>query len=63
MPANCFTSSKVAALNSLKGQVMKLDLFTGLRDDPFIRRPREGRNVAAVVIELPLEAVRKLASG
>lgn len=31
--------------------------FAGLRDDPFIRRPRAGRNVAAVVIELPLEAV------
>ena len=29
-------------------------LFSGLRDDPFIRGPRIGRNVAAVVIELPL---------
>jgi hypothetical protein len=31
--------------------------FAGLRDDPFIRRPRTGRNVAAVVIQLPLKAV------
>jgi hypothetical protein len=31
--------------------------FSGLRDDPFIRGPRIGRNVAAVVIELPLAAV------
>ncbi len=35
----------------------QIALFAGLRDDPFIRRPREGRNVAAVVIELPMEAV------
>src|SRR5262245_35143353 len=35
------------------------EFFAGLRDDPFIRRPRTGRNVAAVVIELPLEAVAK----
>ena len=32
-------------------------LYTGLRDDPFIRKPRSGRNVAAVVVELPLDAV------
>ncbi len=31
--------------------------FTGLRDDPFIRGPRIGRNIAAVVLELPLEDV------
>jgi len=34
-----------------------VQFFAGLRDDPFIRTPREGRNVAAVVIELPMEAV------
>ena len=33
--------------------------FAGLRDDPFIRGPRIGRNVAAVVIELPLLFVLK----
>lgn len=33
--------------------------FAGLRDDPFIRRPRKGRNVAAVVIELPRRALSK----
>jgi hypothetical protein len=32
-------------------------MFTGLRDDPFIRGPRIGRDVAAVVIEVPLEDV------
>ncbi len=31
--------------------------FAGLRDDPFIRGPRIGRNIAAVVLELPLEDV------
>ncbi|MHC5002188.1 MAG: hypothetical protein ACYTJ0_03620 [Planctomycetota bacterium] len=35
----------------------EIQLFAGLRDDPFIRGPRIGRNVAAVVIELPLAAV------
>jgi len=28
-------------------------LFAGLRDDPFIRIPRNGRNVAAIVLEFP----------
>lgn len=32
-------------------------LFAGLRDDPFIRAPRTGRNIAAIVIELPLDVV------
>lgn len=36
--------------------------FAGLRDDPFIRAPREGRNVAAIVFEVPLEAVTPLRS-
>jgi hypothetical protein len=35
------------------------EFFAGLRDDPFIRTPRAGRNVASVVIELPLSAVAK----
>jgi hypothetical protein len=37
--------------------VKQVALFTGLRDDPFIRGPRIGRNVAAIVIEVPLRAV------
>lgn len=36
-----------------------LQSFAGLRDDPFIRRPRAGRNVAAVVIEFPLKVLWK----
>lgn len=31
--------------------------FAGLRDDPFIRTPRKGRNVAAIVLEVPLESL------
>lgn len=31
------------------------DVFVGLRDDPFIRTPRIGRNVASIVVEVPLE--------
>lgn len=34
-----------------------MKLFAGLRDDPFIRTPRNGHNVAAVALALPLEAV------
>jgi hypothetical protein len=35
----------------------QISFFAGLRDDPFIRGPRIGRNVAAIVIELPLALV------
>lgn len=35
----------------------QIAFFAGLRDDPFIRGPRIGRNVAAIVIELPLALV------
>jgi hypothetical protein len=31
--------------------------FAGLRDDPFIRAPRAGRNSACIVLETPLAAV------
>jgi hypothetical protein len=34
-----------------------IQFFAGLRDDPFIRGPRIGRNSAAIVIQLPLSAV------
>lgn len=34
-----------------------VSLFAGLRDDPFIRGPRVGRNIAAIVLQLPLEDV------
>lgn len=36
-----------------------IQLFAGLRDDPFIRGPRQGRNIAALVLQLPVDAVRK----
>lgn len=35
----------------------RVRFFTGLRDDPFIRGPRIGRNVAAIVLEVPLADV------
>jgi len=31
--------------------------FAGLRDDPFIRGPRAGKNVGAIVIETPLSTI------
>ncbi|MCA9243641.1 MAG: hypothetical protein KDA32_06790 [Phycisphaerales bacterium] len=43
--------------SGLRRQCRDIRLFAGLRDDPFIRGPRLGRNVAAIVIELPLECV------
>lgn len=36
-----------------------ITLFAGLRDDPFIRGPRQGRNVASIVIELPLQLLTR----
>jgi hypothetical protein len=35
----------------------RIRLFAGLRDDPFVRGPRIGRNVASVVLEMPLDLV------
>lgn len=32
-------------------------IFVGLRDDPFIRTPRRGRNVASIVLEVPIDEV------
>lgn len=34
-----------------------IEIFAGMRDDPFIRGPQIGRNVGAVVVELPLAHV------
>lgn len=34
-----------------------VNFFAGLRDDPFIRGPRQGRNVGAIVLEVPLSSV------
>jgi hypothetical protein len=38
-------------------QAQDIELFAGVRDDPFIRGPQIGRNVASIVIELPLAHV------
>lgn len=34
-------------------------VFAGLRDDPFIRGPRIGRNIAAIVLKMPLPFVMR----
>lgn len=34
-----------------------VSFFAGLRDDPFIRAPRAGRNSACIVLEVPLASV------
>lgn len=41
----------------LRGSADQPELFAGLRDDPFIRTPRTGRNVAAMVVRIPLSDV------
>ena len=44
--------------NGLSGAAQQhITFFAGLRDDPFIRGPRIGRNIAAIVLELPLQDV------
>ena len=46
---------KITGLSkSGQGEVM---MFVGLRDDPFIRRPRIGRNVPSIVLEVPLSEI------
>jgi hypothetical protein len=39
-----------------------VNFFAGLRDDPFIRAPRAGRNSACIVLETPLSAVLRTQS-
>ncbi len=41
----------------LHGSPRDVLLFMGPRDDPFIRGPRIGRNIGAIVLQLPLERV------
>lgn len=45
-------------VKGIRGEVkMDVRFFAGLRDDPFIRGPLIGKNVAGLVIDLPLSAV------
>ncbi|HEX6899287.1 MAG TPA: hypothetical protein VF789_06215 [Thermoanaerobaculia bacterium] len=45
-------------VKGIRGDYKKdIRFFAGLRDDPFIRGPQIGKNVAAMVIDLPLAAV------
>lgn len=47
----------VSSSNMLPNVLPLVQFFAGLRDDPFIRNPRNGKNVAAIVLELPVKAV------
>ena len=38
-------------------QSPNVQFFAGLRDDPFIRGPRIGRNVAAIVVQFPVDEI------
>jgi hypothetical protein len=45
-------------VKGIRGNVKKeIRFFAGVRDDPFIRGPQIGKNVAGIVIDLPLAAV------
>lgn len=46
-------------VRGIQGGTKQVRLFAGLRDDPFIRGPQIGKNIASLVIELPLKAVLK----
>ena len=44
-------------VKGLHGGTKQIRFFAGLRDDPFIRGPQIGKNIASLVIDLPLGAV------
>ena len=41
-----------------ESDLAEIKVFTGLRDDPFIRKPRMGFNVGAIVMEIPLRLLQ-----
>jgi hypothetical protein len=56
--ANDGTPNVKTFVRGRKGPSIRiLNFFAGLRDDPFIRGPRTGRNVASIVLEVPLASV------
>ena len=53
-----FDEYNVAELNVMgvdDNAESKVNIFTGLRDDPFIVSVRKGKNVAAIVLEFPVD--------
>jgi len=46
-------------IEGIDGAEQLVSVFSGLRDDPFIRAPRTGRNIASIVVQIPLSAVIK----
>lgn len=46
-------------ISGITGTTKGIEFFAGLRDDPFIRAPRIGRNVAAMVLKIPLHMVKR----
>lgn len=54
-----FDSNNVPRMQSNNSDLIdQCLLFSGLRDDPFIRGPRIGRNIGAIVLECPLFLLR-----
>lgn len=45
------------ARGGLRDDAQLVSFFAGLRDDPFIRIPRDGRNVGSIVLEVPLSSL------
>ena len=50
-PRESLAAERILANSGIVG------FFAGLRDDPFIRAPRMGRNIGAIVIEVPLSSI------
>ena len=50
-PRESLAAERILANSGIVG------FFAGLRDDPFIRAPRMGRNIGAIVIEVPLASI------
>lgn len=48
---------QIVASGMPAGAVDRMNVFRGLRDDPFIRGPLIGKNIAAIVLEMPLADV------
>lgn len=47
----------VPTANVEGANICGLELYSGLRDDPFIRGPRQGRNIGAIVVQFPLSEI------
>jgi hypothetical protein len=55
--ANGVPTLQADGLNDADHSLEDVAAFVGLRDDPFIRTPRRGRNVLSLVLDMPLHLI------